>query len=61
MKHRVSILKHQVLNERKEEILLALGMVGAFLHGSAPADSLPGLDVPGDKGLKVIGSRWPWL
>lgn len=61
MKHPVSTLKHHVLNKRKEEILLASGMVSAFLHGSASTDSLPGLDIPGDKGLKVIGSHWPWV
>jgi len=42
-------------------MLLALGMVSSFLHGSIPTESPPSLDVPGDKGLKIVGSRWPWV
>lgn len=51
-------LKHQVL--KKEKDLASVSMVSSFLHRSAPTESLSGLDVPGDKGLKIIGSCWLW-
>lgn len=41
-----------------------LGMVSSSLHRSAPTDSLPGLDVPGDEGFKrleIFGLGFDWL
>lgn len=64
----MSTSKHQILKKKKKkprqknlnkQISFTLGMVSSSLHGSAPTDSVPGLDVPGDKGFKITENVWP--